>query len=711
MSQPSGQRQGSEALLAAARSLGNPHDLHKKITRRMALVDTTSLVETLSVCALGQLNDEWYVDIEYLISNALSIPPTAGRPPAAEQDLLALFRLARRLHSVEMWTAMGDTEDGLAASVALHSLEVRVKADAEQMLQESMDRYETHDRWMTENLGFPGRAPALFAREVLSAIYRRAAEAFSGSPSTEPWSWGAHTHTRKVEGQALQLPDAELRRRGVNCLRLGRSELHAAAVRANCEQELDALVGRLSQTMGVSPPMISRRDRSSLYDRPFVAFGDDTYLLPLPTTLPECVADAFLQDMLRDRAYKASTLATKGSIAEQRCLKVLQRAAHKDFTFANPRKADGKEFADAAVWIGDTLAIVQSKSRHLPETNGRTDLEALNTYVRKTVHVAVKQASGARRALYQGTVITLENSRRGSVTLDRSVVNRVFLIVLLDERLPFSSLDELGVKAGPGSDQFPHIFYLNDLELVLAELDTPSDFFDYLEAREELQRRGKYDVSDEMDILAYYLLHGRGFPPAEKEDEVGWIDLDGFWQQYTEGGGPRDQRREADAISYYVDSVIDFAHTAGGQYIRAAELLATLTRLERRMVAKRAWEKALAAVHSDRPRYDAVLLSRAGFGLVMMYSKEKRGRRAEILQGLTTLAQHIFNVQTMLGVASEPADQERTSFDFLRIDAPGFTPDPGTLAVARQFFAAPDTLSETEYPAQSPPGEKAGNHP
>lgn len=303
----------------------------------------------------------------------------------------------------------------------------------------------------------------------------------------------------------------------------------------------------------------------------------------------------------------------------------------------------------------------------------------------------------------------LANQRRGSVRLDRSLVSRVFLVIVLDERLPFYTLDELGVTVGATPDDFPHIFYLNDLELILAELDTPTDFLLYLEAREELQRRGKYQIGDEMDILAYYLLHGRDFPPVEKESQASLVHLDGFWQRYSEHGGPRDQRRLADRISYYVDSVIDFAHTAGGQYARAAELLAMLTRLERRMVAKQAWQKAVAAIGSDRPRYDAMLMGSPPFGLLMMYSNEDRPQRAKTLQSLTTLAQHMFGVETMLGVASEPANEPQTSFDFVRIDIPGFTPDPETRDLARQLFAPPDVLSDSDYPPQSLGNERCEN--
>lgn len=701
MSEEGSQGGGSELPAATARRLGDRQDLHAKILRRMALVDSARLVEALSICAFGPLNDEWYPDIEYLITNALSIPPAVGRPAPSEKDLSALFRLASQLKFAEIWAAIGSKTDDLAASVALHEIGVRVKADAEQMLQESLDRLEAHDEWMRANLGFGGRAPALFASEVLAIIRRRAQATLPDAFFAEARFWEAHTYTRKVGGQSVYFPDLELKRKALSCLRLATGDLHTAAVRAGCDAELGALLCRLSQAVGSSAPKASFAGRSSLYDRPFVALPDGQFLLPLPTALAECVADTFVNDMLGDSAYHAAALDAKGSTAEKRCLTVLQRAAQKDFIFPNPGRSEGKELADALLWIGDTLAIVQVKSRRLPGANGRVDLDGLKVYVRKTVGGAVKQARGARRTLYEGAKVALYNSRRGSVSLDRSMVNRVFLLIILDERFPFYGLEELGVEVGAQSDDFPHVFYLNDLEVILAELDTPTDFFQYLEAREELQRRGKYQISDEMDILGYYLRYGGSFPPVEKEDEVSSVLLAGFWEGYTEPGGPRDQRRQADENSYYVDSVIDFAHTAGGQYIRAAELLAKLTRLERRMVAKHARDKAVAAVGSDRPRYDAVLLDRAGFGLLLMYWKEPRTQRRRTLEGLTTLAQHMFGVAIMLGIASEPADEPQASFDFLTINIPDFRPDPETQALARQFFAPLDMLSESEYPQES----------
>jgi hypothetical protein len=696
-------------LAEAVARMEEPHVLHQKLLQRLRLLDPRTTANVLSVCTFGPLNNELYADIEYLITNTLSLLPRPALPKPSDSDLLRLLKLAGQVKLVEMWRIVSREDDDLRAHVSLHRIFVRVKAESHQLLQESVDRLEPHDEWLKEHLGFSARSPAVFADAVLAAGNRRLVSAMPDMVSA-PDFWHRRTHGRKFGADRLHLPDAQLRSHGAASLTFNAEELRELARRVGCGGDVEGLLARLSQPMGTSPPMPSFASRSSLYDRPFVCVDDHTYFLPLPTVLLEAITDTFLKDMMADNAYRGKVHDRKGSVTEQRCQRVLERIAQKDFVFPNPEAETGKEFADAVMWVGDAAAIVSAKSKSLPVDDGYPDAAELQRYVRKTLMDGLKQARGAKRKLLKRGSISVQNSRRGVVSLDAGRLNRLYLVVALDDRLPFSKLEEVLPPEELAADRdYPHVFYLNDFELILRELDTPTDLFQYLDAREELGRRSKYSFDEELDLLAYYLTHARAFVPVERESDAQDVQLFGFWDAYAKEGGLRKRKRQEDKVSYYIDSIIDFAHTAGGEYARAVELLAMLTRLERRMVAKRAFEKATLAIGSDRPRYDTVLMDRAGLGLLTMYSKEDRAQRRITLQGLTALAQHIFGVDTMLGVASEPADRRETSFDFVRIDIPGFTPDPETQALARQRFAPMDVLSESEYPAEAAQ-EQVGEH-
>lgn len=695
-------KDGKRLLAQAVAGMEEPDVLHQKLLQRLRLVDPTATATVLSVCTFGPLNNELYADIEYVISNALSLTPKPGLPKPSDSDLLRLLKLAGQLKMSEMWRIIAGDDEDLTAHVSLHRIFVRVKAESEQMLQESIDRLEPHDRWLKEHLGFGAHSPAMFAEAVLASGNRGLMAAMADMVSA-PDFWQRRTYERKFGVERLHLPDAELRNHGAASLRFRSKELREVATRAGCGDDVDGLLARLSQPIGVSPPMPSFASRSSLYDRPFVRVDDDMYFLPLPTVLLEAITDTFLKDMTADDAYRGNVHNRKGEVTEQRCQRVLERVAQKDFVFANPEAQTGKEFADAVMWVDDAAAIVSAKSKSLPVDDAYPNTAELQRYVRKTVMDGLRQARGAKRKLLKRGSISVQNPRRGVVSMEANRLNRLYLVVVLDDRLPFSKLEEVlpPQEVAPGKD-YPHVFYLNDLELILRELDTPTDLFQYLDARQELGRRSKYSFDEELDLLAYYLTHARSFVPVERESHVQDVQLFGFWDEYAKERGLRERKRHEDKISYYIDSIIDFAHTAGGQYARAAELLAKLTRLERRMVAKRGYEKAVAAIGCDRPRYDAFFMGRAAFGLLFMYSTEERPQRARTLQNLTTLAQHRLGAATMLGVASEPANERKGSFDFVRIDIPNFTPDPDTEALARQFFAPLDVLSETEYPGHAP---------
>jgi hypothetical protein len=117
------------------------------------------------------------------------------------------------------------------------------------------------------------------------------------------------------------------------------------------------------------------------------------------------------------------------------------------------------------------------------------------------------------------------------------------------------------------SKDFVHVFDDFSLSIVLAELDTVSDFIAYLRKRTTFLRSGpEIYANSEFDLLAHYLGgmngHEHDFVVPAQDPPATLIAVEGNWNDFVSSGAQR-RKKAADEESYVWDRIIeDFAHHA-----------------------------------------------------------------------------------------------------------------------------------------------------
>jgi hypothetical protein len=161
----------------------------------------------------------------------------------------------------------------------------------------------------------------------------------------------------------------------------------------------------------------------------------------------------------------------KGRRAEEIVQTLATKTFLTDWCYPNPRKPDGKELCDLLVVFDDTAIIWQIKDLKVDDAG---------LYKKSEVEKNLRQLSGARRHMFDLKVhLQLENPRRGKELFNPETIKTIHLISVL-----------MGDGAGPLSfveilkGQLIHVFTRDFAGLILSELDTASDFCEYLRKKE-----------------------------------------------------------------------------------------------------------------------------------------------------------------------------------------------------------------------------------
>lgn len=398
----------------------------------------------------------------------------------------------------------------------------------------------------------------------------------------------------------------------------------------------------------------------------------------------------------------------KGAKAEDFLENLAARSFFVDWCFRSPKLPDNRELCDFLVVFDHTAIIWQVKDLKLDEA-GR--------YKPAEVKKNLKQLSGAHRQLFDlKTSIELVNARRTKERLDPGQITEVFLISALlgDGEEGFSALEE--VRNHP-----VHVFTREFAEIVLGELDTISDFIEYLRAKQKLLVSGKPSLiilGGEENLLGFYLQNNRSFARLADADQVALED--GIWTELQQDAGYQ-AKQVADRISYGWDSIIDRAHEGSQKYERVARELARPNRFARRTLAQSFYDMHVAA-HEDKIHPIARRITVAKdpapgrdrtYVFLFMDKKLGRERRLEMLQALCIVARDLNPQNPMVvGIATQKSLEPECSYDFCILDYPEW---PEAMARAAEqmreqlgFFKNPqrtETMTQ-EYPGDPMPKDK-----
>ncbi len=259
-----------------------------------------------------------------------------------------------------------------------------------------------------------------------------------------------------------------------------------------------------------------------------------------------------------------------------------ERSFLKLWSYPNPYKDDGDELCDLLAVFGEYVFIFFDRESQLSEIPDK-DLQILwDRWKRNVVDRQVKTAHGAERYIRSGRPIFLD--AKGTmpfpltIDLEKLVVHKIIVAhgakeacKQVSEQNIYGSLAISYRESGGGSTNLfhieidkhkpVHIFDSHNLPIVLSELDTVSDFSDYLD--EKLRAVAKFDslmYCGEEDLLGHYLLNydkttQRHIIGTKRDDVNGVMIGEGEWHDFIKTDLYKNTKNE-DRISYFWDELI-----------------------------------------------------------------------------------------------------------------------------------------------------------
>jgi hypothetical protein len=251
--------------------------------------------------------------------------------------------------------------------------------------------------------------------------------------------------------------------------------------------------------------------------------------------------------------------------SEQFVYDVCSKSFFALWSYLNPLRDDGKELCDILVRFGRALIIISVKDIDFNEASDDPSV-AMERWKRRAVEKSVKSVKGAERYLLQKGSFTVEASPNESLTIDhieRLRIHKISVSLGSQGHVPYGDAPK---------DGFVHVLDEQSFWVLLNELDTISDFVEYLEKKEKFfeRARGQYFMAGEEDLLAIYLRGDREFP--EWEFNAVLIEH-GAFQELS--NNPKFQAKKSeDRISYLVDHIIDevITHNAQGTMLLSTPL-------------------------------------------------------------------------------------------------------------------------------------------
>jgi len=232
--------------------------------------------------------------------------------------------------------------------------------------------------------------------------------------------------------------------------------------------------------------------------------------------------------------------------SERYVSRICNRSFLSLWCYPNPRRKDGKELCDILVVSDPDIIIISVKEIGFKETENNS--VAHERWRKKAITKSVGQIFGAEKWIENAQQIITKD---GSYALpfpppERRVIHRI--------AVAFGGCGKTSIEYGDFGHGFVHVFDEESLNILMSELDTISDFIQYLRDKETLISSVNKIVLEggEEDLLTYYLANNRSFPQAY--DCI--IITNDMWKVFSRSEKYQNKKRD-ERISYAWDALIE----------------------------------------------------------------------------------------------------------------------------------------------------------
>ncbi|MGG9107519.1 hypothetical protein [Raoultella ornithinolytica] len=279
-----------------------------------------------------------------------------------------------------------------------------------------------------------------------------------------------------------------------------------------------------------------------------------------------------------------------GATESERYLSKLARKTFLNFwSYSNPYTDEnkGSELCDFMVVFGNDIILFSDKHCEYPKI--KSDKTAWYRWYRSAINKSVRQLSGAASFIKRfpnRIFIDSECKTPFPIPLPSSENLKIHLIAVTrgsaeacakyfgggssSSLVINTKIEEKGHKENPfmigwplGKSKFVHVLDELTLDVLLKELDTASDFVNYLTKKEKYlgTKDADFVICGEEELLAHYLLHplenyeGFSFPPVPSNKKMVYIE-EGTWRNFCESDAYSSWKK-INEISYEWDRLIE----------------------------------------------------------------------------------------------------------------------------------------------------------
>lgn len=409
----------------------------------------------------------------------------------------------------------------------------------------------------------------------------------------------------------------------------------------------------------------------------------------------------------------------------------------KDFVLESPKyRTPGgqlREAADALLPNGDSLIVMQVKTRVIPGSSLSDDGPELGRVLRR-VKSAAEQVKTVLRAIDTQSLEEGKTLRGVSIPLSNRAYSDIHGVVVIDvfNSKDASIVDQLEIQNGiVWVRGIPvHIFRASDFRTIAQEQDTLPDLLNYLNVRKKLLARvTEVPLVTELDLFGLFKTR---YPVIEEclSSQTNILLIEpGLWEKvhrdFPEMWTERDQRMNP---SYLVDRTIEEVHTCIGydlssecppnevgksgvphgpstpaEYWEILQRLGLLSRVERAQFGAKMYEKAEAA--DKKPFAYTMIYRPPDVGpIVYLCSNQSRHQRAERLRQLMKYACAYMGTSHAVGIATQSLSSIERSHDFCVMEDVFFDDPKEAKRLAQQAFGARRGTSLDEWGKDYAPG-------
>lgn len=325
------------------------------------------------------------------------------------------------------------------------------------------------------------------------------------------------------------------------------------------------------------------------------------------------------------------------------------------WSFPNPIRSDNnKELADLLI-VNDPFVIIISVKDINIKSSGNKEID-IQRWQKNAIKKSYNQIYGAERAIRNVHTDILTSDKKYKIKFPDPEKMRLYRV-----GISFGRREEFPLPFGDHGKGFIHFFDQQSFPIILKELDTITDFIDYLDSKEKFFDSGKnvYFNSEE-ELMGIYLHRGRKFP---RNIDNTLVEID-TWEEIVQ----REEfinRKNQEKESYIIDAIIEeffrdmsteklLLRSEFHEVEQALRALSKESRFNRMMLAKSFLE--VIGFHGEPPARARISPSASGVTYVFLlddYREENRKLRTMELVLRCFAARNIFREnKEVVGIAS-----------------------------------------------------------